>query len=69
MRLDEIPESKKERTEGRKGREKERKKMVPEADVEEPRQILTDCIQVEIIRWKKKQSSHGQGSRRSRRDE
>ena len=32
--------------------------MVPEADVEAPRQMLTDSIQVENIRWRKKQSSH-----------
>lgn len=57
MRLDEIPESKKERTEGRKGRRRERKKMAPEADMEEPRQILTDSIQGENIRWEKKQES------------
>ena len=43
--------------------------MVPEADVEAPRQMLTDSIQVKNIRWKKKQSSHGQRSKRSRREE
>lgn len=43
--------------------------MAPEADMEEPRQILTDYIQVENIRWKKKQRSHGQRSKRSRKDE
>ena len=53
----------------REDRRKERKKMAPEADMEEPRQILTDYIQVENIRWKKKQRSHGQRSKRSRKDE
>ena len=57
MRLDEIPESKKERTEGRKGRRTERQTMAPEADMEEPRQILTDSPQGENIRREKKQES------------